>query len=215
MRPIAIIGFGGHAKVVSSALVSLGRTIVAYTCLEPNVQENRFTQVPLYTDEELLQKFSSGQIEVVLGLGSIKPNLANSLIRKVANTYLDKGFTISGFVHPYTWVSKESVIDRTAQIHAGAIVQPGANIGPFSIINTKASIDHDCNVGEACHIAPGATLSGDVYVGHGCHLGTGCTVIQGVRIGNGVMVAAGAVVTKNVPDGCWVKGVPARPFTPT
>ncbi len=72
VRPIAIIGFGGHAKVVSSALLSLGRSIFAYTCLGPNVQENRFTQVPLYSDEELVRNFTSDQIEVVLGLGSIK-----------------------------------------------------------------------------------------------------------------------------------------------
>ncbi len=215
MRPVAIIGFGGHAKVVSSALLALGRTIVAYTCLEPNVQENRFTQVPLYTDEELLQKFSSDKIDVVLGLGSVKPNLANALIRKVTSQYMEKGYTISGFIHPFTWVSKESVVDQTAQVHAGTIIQPGASIGAYSIINTKVSIDHDCYVGKECHIAPGATLSGNVYVGHGSHLGTGCTVIQGVRIGDGAMVAAGAVVTKNVPDGCWVKGVPAKPFQPT
>lgn len=214
MRPVAIIGFGGHAKVVTSALLALGRKIVAYTCLEPNAQENRFTQAPLYTDEELLKKFSSDQIDVVLGLGSVKPNLANALIQKVIDQYTKKGFNISGFIHPFTWVSNEAVVDLRAQVHAGAIIQPGASIGPYSIINTKVSIDHDCFIGKECHIAPGTTLSGNVYVGNGSHLGTGCTIIQGIRIGDGAMIAAGAVVTKNVPDGCWVKGVPAKPFRP-
>ncbi|MFN9911407.1 MAG: hypothetical protein ACK53L_02415, partial [Pirellulaceae bacterium] len=59
------------------------------------------------------------------------------------------------------------------------MIQPGAQIGPHSIINTAASVDHDGDIGCFCHIGPGATLSGNVRLGDGSHLGTGCALIQG------------------------------------
>lgn len=212
LRSVAIIGYGGHAKVVTSALLALGRKIVAYTCLDPDVSNNPIMPGAIMTDEALMEKFTPEQIDIVLGLGSVAPNTDNSLLKKVSMNYLAHGYNVIGFSHPFSWVAPESSVDPSAQIHAGAIIQPGTQIGPFAIVNTKASIDHDCVIGEACHIAPGATLSGEVNVGPGAHLGTGCVVIQGVRIGPRAMIAAGAVVTRDVASDEWVKGVPARPY---
>jgi UDP-perosamine 4-acetyltransferase len=212
MRPVAVIGFGGHAKVVSSALKALGTSIVAYTCLEPSVETVRLLTCEILTDEALVAKYTPDQIDVVVGLGSITPNLNDSLLQRVIRYYSENGYKIRGFVHPFAWVAPESVVHPSVQIHAGVVTQPGVEIEPYVIVNTKASVDHDCHIGEGTHIAPGATISGNVTVGRGCHLGTGCKIIQGIKIGDGAMIAAGAVVTRDVPAGVWVKGVPAKPF---
>ncbi|MFN7874170.1 MAG: acetyltransferase [Pirellula sp.] len=212
MRPVAVIGFGGHAKVVASALNALGKPISAFTCLAPSVESVRSMTCEILTDEALVAKYPPDKIDVVLGLGSVTPNLDDSLLQRVVRFYTSNGFQILGFVHPFAWVAPESMVHPSAQIHAGAVIQPGSTIDPFVIVNTKASIDHDCQIGEGTHIAPGVTISGNVKIGKGCHLGTGCTVIQGIEIGDGAMIAAGAVVTRDVPNGVWVKGVPAKPY---
>jgi UDP-perosamine 4-acetyltransferase len=95
---------------------------------------------------------------------------------------------------------------------AGAVIQSGSRIGINSIINTRASVDHDCVIGNHVHISPGVTLSGGVEIGTCSHIGTGSTVIQGIVIGNSCLAAAGAVVTKDVIAGVKVRGVPAREF---
>ena len=74
----------------------------------------------------------------------------------------------------------------------------GAGIGAGTIVNTRASVDHDCLVGRFVHIAPGATLSGGVRLDDGCHIGVGATVVQNITIGGGALVTAGAVVTSDV-----------------
>ena len=50
----------------------------------------------------------------------------------------------------------------------------------------------------------------DIIIGSGCYIGSGSVILKGVIIGDHVIVGAGSVVTKNVPDGCFVCGVPAQ-----
>ena len=98
-------------------------------------------------------------------------------------------------VHPSAVMAPDAFREGSAvQIMAGAVIQPGARIGPNTIINTRASVDHDCTVGAHSHIAPGATLCGGVTLGEGCFVGAGATIVQGVRIEAGTFVPAGTLV---------------------
>lgn len=54
------------------------------------------------------------------------------------------------------------------------------------------------------HVKKSVSIDDDVWIG------AGCIILPGVKIGEGAVVAAGSVVTKNVPDFCYVAGVPAK-----
>lgn len=49
-----------------------------------------------------------------------------------------------------------------------------------------------------------------MHIGNDVWIGGNVTILPGVHIGNNVVVAAGAVVTKDVPDNCLVRGIPAK-----
>ncbi len=212
--PFAIIGFGGHGRVVAAALIASRKSIVAVTGLNPSLVVHSPKDSLVITDEELLDRFGPDEILLVLGIGSVKPNNEHCLTRQTVKLFQNRGYQFFGLKHPTSWVADDANVSPTAQIHAGAIVQPGATIGDFSILNTGSSVDHDCHIESFCHIGPGSTLSGNVFVGNGSHLGTGCNVIQGIRIGNSCLVAAGATVVRDVPNHESVKGVPAKSFRP-
>ncbi|XZE45340.1 acetyltransferase [Pirellulaceae bacterium SH467] len=212
MKPIAIIGCGGHASVVRSALLALDRTILVSTCVDPTQVDRTMFPWEIMTDSELLSRYKPDEIELVLGIGWTSPNNPSSLVQRIVREFQENGFRFTGFQHPFAWIAPEAHIDPTAQIHAGAVVQPGATIGPFALINTKASVDHDCSIGAFCHVAPGVTLSGNVRVAPGCHLGTGASVIHDIEIGAESLIAAGAVVVSPLPAHSRVRGVPAKPF---
>lgn len=49
----------------------------------------------------------------------------------------------------------------------------------------------------------------DIRIGSGCYIGAGAIILGNLTIGNNVIVGAGAVVTSDIPDDCFVGGVPA------
>jgi UDP-perosamine 4-acetyltransferase len=167
------------------------------------------------TDEQLVERFPPSEVELVMGIGSLWPCDDRSHRAWIAKRFLDQGYRFPPIVHPFSWVAPGVSIGMGSQIMAGVVVQPGSRIGDFSIINTRASVDHDCTVGNHCHLAPGVTLSGSVVIGDGTHLGTSCSVVQAVRLEKCSFIAAGATVTQSFPCGVYLRGTPARPFEPT
>lgn len=213
--PLVVIGFGGHGKVVAAALRAAGQTLLAATDLAPTRLLAEQNKLEVITDSALLERFPPEAVRLVSGIGSIWPTDASSPKVRSIEKFTVLGYRFTGLRHPFTWIATAAVLAESCQIHAGAIVQPGAMVGDFSIINTRASIDHDCCIEELCHIGPGVTLSGNVKVGSGSHLGTGCTVVQGVTLGKQCFVAAGATVVRDVAPGQFVRGTPAVPFERT
>lgn len=209
-----VIGFGGHGHVVTAALTAAGRDVIGATETNPEHfrEAGQSSGIEVMSDAAMLQRFSPGEVEVALGVGSVTPCVDGSPRRRIVESLRTRGFAFARVIHPAAWVAPDARIGEGAQVHAGVIVQTGVSVGSFTILNTRSSVDHDCQIGEFCHLAPGSTLSGDVTIGRGSHLGTGCNVIQGLTIGRDALVAAGATVTRNVGDGDWVRGVPACRF---
>mgnify|MGYP000294021709 CR=1 FL=1 len=212
--PIVIIGFGGHGRVVADALLAGGFHILAATDCAPAQTHNTGMRLEIITDEHLLELYPPASIVLALGIGSIWPVTADSLRRKVVSRFEERGYQFGGVRHPSAIISPYARVALSAQVHAGAVVQVGTQVGDHSIINTKASVDHDCRIGDYCHIGPGATLSGCVELGEGVHVGTGASIIQGVCIGDRAFIAAGATVVSDIAAGAYVRGTPARTFEP-
>ncbi len=202
--PIIVIGAGGHAKVVIDALKKSGAEIQGVAEIDPKKAGGALLGVPVI-DESALP--APGAVALANGVGSVKDTKA----RRAAFLRLkEQGYRFQTVIHPSGVIGEDVVIGEGAEIMAGAVIQPGTRIGANSIVNTRASVDHDCQIGDHVHIAPGAALSGSVMMGDGCHVGAGATVMQGKTIGRGAVVGAGAVVVDDVPPGVTVYGVPAR-----
>lgn len=207
--PVIILGAGGHSKVLIEALLVSSAVIVGIVDPNPALVGTKVLGAPVLGGDEIVNEYPPSQVHLVNGLGSVGlPANRQQLYER----FKSLGYTFATVVHPSAVVASDVVLCEGAQVMAGAVIQPGCRIGANSIINTRASVDHDCIIGDHVHISPGVTFSGGVTVGACSHIGTGATVIQGISIGSGCLVAAGAVVTKDIADGAKVRGVPAREF---
>lgn len=202
------MGAGGHGRVVLDALEAQGHRVLGFVDSNPDLAGRTIDGVAVLGGNDALDAFDKSAVVLANGVGSIA---TMEVRRRVFDGLVDAGWRFVTVVHPAAWVSPRAVLGPGAQVLAGAIVQTGACIGANSILNTRASVDHDCVIGDHCHLAPGVILSGNVSVGDEVHIGTGATVIQGVTLGERCFVAAGAVVTRDVPASTQVFGVPARP----
>lgn len=205
---LVMVGAGGHARVLHALAIAAGHCW-AGVC-DP---ELRILGVPMWHglpvlgDDEALNQLDPARFSLVNGIGQI---VGGTQRQDVYERLRKLGFRFPALIHPTAWIAACASLAEGVQIMAGAIVQPGCAIGANSIVNTRASIDHDCEIGAHVHIAPGATLCGDVTVADGAFVGAGSTLVPGVRVGKNAVVGAGTVLTKTLQDGKKIVGKYAR-----
>jgi sugar O-acyltransferase (sialic acid O-acetyltransferase NeuD family) len=202
--PAIVLGGGGHAKVLIDILKLKSVPVIGITVPQ---EQTGIIGVPVIGDDDEVFRFSPDSVRLVNGIGS-----AGNPERRIRlfETFKKAGYRFMTVIHPFSYVSQDAVIGEGTQVMAGAVIQPGTNIGCNCIVNTKASVDHDCRIGDHVHVAPGATICGGVTIGTGTHIGAGATVIQSKRLGERCMVGAGALVNRDVRDTATVIGIPAK-----
>jgi sugar O-acyltransferase (sialic acid O-acetyltransferase NeuD family) len=202
MKPLWILGAGGHGAVVADAALL----------------ERRWSTIELFDDdltprpnlkiagtyEDLRSRIGTAEADVAVAVG-------NNLRRlQLCEQLLNLGAQLTNVIHPSAIISATVTMGTGNVILAGAVLNPRTRIGMGCIVNTRASIDHDCSIGDGVHICPGVALAGNVTIRDRAWIGIGSAVIQGITIGQDAIVGAGAAVIRDVPDGSTVVGCPAR-----
>jgi len=114
-------------------------------------------------------------------------------------------------IDPTVILAKTSRIDEGSFINAACVIGSVAFVGMNVLMNRSASLGHHSVLEDDVSIGPGAIMAGNVRVGRGSMIGAGATILPDIRIGCDCVVAAGSVVNRNVPDGTFVAGNPAKP----
>lgn len=199
---VAVLGAGGHAKVVIATLRDAGWRVTAAFDEDQAKWGREVVGVPIVGGQDRLGEYA-GRAVIAIGNNRARQRVAARL-----------GDTVEwvSVVHPRAWVDPSVRLGPGTVVFAGAVVQPDTVIGAHAIVNTCASVDHDNVLGDFVHVAPGCRLAGEVKVGEGAFLGTGTSVIVRVEVGAWAVVGAGAVVVRHVPPGVTAVGVPARPM---
>jgi sugar O-acyltransferase (sialic acid O-acetyltransferase NeuD family) len=196
-KKLAIIGAGGHGKVVGE---------IAFL--------NHYDIIDFYDDK--VNEIKMFPFQICGTLNDFKDKLRNydSFFVAIGNNQMRYNHTewlkkekvnLVSLVHPKSTISKFSFLGKGSSVMANAVINPGALIKESVIINTSSSIDHDCVIDNFSHISPNCSLSGNVQVGKFTHLGTGTVVHPGISIGNNVKTGIGSKIYKDILDGEVIK----------
>ena len=191
-KKLAIIGAGGHGKVVGE-IALLNQYDIIHFFDEQAYKIKKYPFEIIGNLDQLRNKLNDYD-EFFVAIG-------NNKIRYDQTIWLKKEKKIIvSLVHPKASISKLSSIDSGSCIMANAVINPGTVVKQGVIVNTSSSIDHDCLIENYAHISPYCSLSGNVSVGKFTHLGTGTSVHPGINIGKNVKTGIGSKIFHNIAD---------------
>jgi sugar O-acyltransferase (sialic acid O-acetyltransferase NeuD family) len=202
-KPIALIGYSGHAYVAADIFLSNGNNPVAY-CDNEEKSFNPFSLKYLGKDADAstIQLLKDYHYFIAVGDNEIRRKIFNRLTTEL-------GLPVNA-IHASAVIAPSAELGNGVFVAANVAINPLVKIGDGVICNTSCSIDHECIVGDFAHIAPGAVLCGNVKVGENSFVGANAVVRQGITIGKNVMIGAGAVIVKDIADNTTVVGNPHK-----
>lgn len=198
MKPLILVGGGGHCKSVIEAAESAGRCILGVLDMPEDVGKSILSTKVIGTDDDIPAYVDKA--EFVITVGFIK-NPATRI--KLYNIIKNHGGILATIMASTAYVSKYAKIGEGTVVMHHAFVNAGAVIGNNVILNTYANIEHDVLVGDQSHISTGAMINGDCVIGDNVFIGSQSVLANGVTIADDIIVGAGSLVLKSLK----VKGI--------
>ena len=197
MKNIALIGAGGHCKVIIDLIHSLNQYNIVG--IYDDYKSNMFCNYQILGTLDELDETIDSYI-IAIGKDSVRQDI------------FQKHRTLNWvtLIHPSAIVSPNVIIDVGTVVCAGCIIQTDVKIGIHCIINTGCSIDHECTIGDFSSISPKATLCGNVSIGQRCFIGANATIIPNIQVNDNSTIGAGSVIIRHVGYNEIIVGNPGK-----
>lgn len=204
MKPLILIGGGGHCKSVMEAAESVGYSILGVLDMPKNVGKSILSTKVIGTDDDIPAYVDKA--EFVITVGFIK-NPATRI--KIYNKIKEVGGKLATVVTSTAYVSKYATLGEGTVVLHQAFVNADAKVGCNVILNTATNIEHDAVIGNHCHISTGTMVNGECKIGERCFIGSQSVLANCITVGDDIIVSAGSFVRKSIFEKGIYAGNPA------
>lgn len=166
MVKVAIIGGGGHARVLSE-IISRNPELSLAGCFDDSLERGAelWNEIKVLGSVNELGKTSDQIDGYVIGIGS------NAVRKKINDQHPDLNWI--SLVHPSAVVSPSAKIGAGSVVLAGAVVSANAVIGNQVIVNANVTVDHDSLIGNYVHLSIGSLVGSNSTIADSCLIGIG------------------------------------------
>lgn len=192
MKPLILIGGGGHCKSVIEAAESAGYSILGILDKPEEVGKNVLSAKIIGTDDDIPRFVDKAEFVITVGF-ILSPAIRIKLYQKVK----EAGGTLATIIASTAYVSKYATIGEGTVVMHHAFVNAGAKVGNNVILNTFCNIEHDAVIGDNCHISTGTMVNGDCKVGKCVFVGSQSVLANGITIADDIIIGAGSFVRKS------------------
>ena len=204
MKPLILIGGGGHCKSVIEAAESAGYRILGVLDLPENLGKNVLSTQVIGTDDDIPSFVDKAEFIVTVGF------IKNPSIRiKLYNRIKEADGKLATIIASTAYVSKYASLGEGTVVLHQAFVNSCAKVGNNVILNTATNIEHDAIIGDHCHISTGVMVNGECRVGERCFIGSQSVLANCVSIGEDIIVSAGSFVRNSLVEKGIYSGNPA------
>jgi sugar O-acyltransferase (sialic acid O-acetyltransferase NeuD family) len=178
LKPLILVGGGGHCKAVLDVLELEGTfTIRGILDTKERIGETVLGYPVIGTDEEIISLAKEG-MWFLITVGQVGKADTRIRLFESIRAHTDRFATV---VSPLAYVSGSATVGRGTVVMHHALVNADAIVGCNCIINTKALVEHDATVEKHCHIATGAIINGGSRVREGSFVGSGAVMREYVE----------------------------------
>lgn len=208
MENIIVIGASGHAKVITDIIEKNGHyKIFGFIDSFKNIGTNILGYRVIGNENHI--SYLMEKKGITKGIIAIGDNWSRKEMFKRIKA-LNHSFDFISAIHPSASISNYSTIGKGVAVMAGTVINAEAEVGDFSIINTKASLGHESVMEEFSSLSSGVIVGGNVTIGKFTALSIGTTIVNNITIGKHTVIGAGSLVTRNIGDFQVAYGFPAK-----
>ena len=188
MKPLLLIGCGGHARSLIELVEAVGQCPIHGLIGLPDEVGSNVLGYPVIGSDADLPSLRDFFPSALLAIGQ----LPNPLLRqRLAFQLAQLGFHFPVVVSPHAVVSRHACLGPGTTVGHGVIVNAAAVVGAHCILNSCALVEHDVQIGDYCHISTGVLVNGGVRVGSGSFIGSGSMVREGLELPPLTVIGAG------------------------
>lgn len=195
MKPLVLIGGGGHCKSVIEAAESAGYTLLGVLDMPENIGKDILSTKVIGTDDDIPSFVNKA--EFVITVGFVKDS---STRIRLYNSIKEAGGKFATVIASSAHVSKHASIGEGTVVLHHAFVNADAKVGCNVILNTASIIEHDVVIGNHCHISTGAIVNGGCKIGERCFIGSQSVLANCISVDSDIIVGAGSFIRKSISE---------------
>lgn len=188
MKPLLLIGCGGHARSLIDLIESAADWRIHGLVGLLDQVGSRVLGYPVIGCDDDLPALREECPAAVLATGQLQDSAPRVRLAEQLEQF---GFQIPVLISPHAVVSRHAQLGLGTTVGHGVIVNAGGVVGDHCIINSRALIEHDVQIGNHCHISTGVLVNGGVTIGSGSFIGSGAMIREGLNLPPLTVIGAG------------------------